>query len=104
MSEFIKATRAKVQIGTLEVDGFMLPDGSYRFSQTQAAEVIEKPEVSARRFLGSKGIKTLLGEGYTPDSIEAESMVGIRGNTRFNALPLDVGGEPWQMPSIEEGE
>jgi hypothetical protein len=27
MTESIKATRASVQIGALEVDGFMLPDG-----------------------------------------------------------------------------
>jgi hypothetical protein len=32
MTESIKATRASVQIGALEVDGFMLPDGSYRMS------------------------------------------------------------------------
>jgi hypothetical protein len=29
MTESIKATHASVQIGALEVDGFMLPDGSY---------------------------------------------------------------------------
>lgn len=32
MSESIKATRATVAIGALIVDGFMLPDGSYRMS------------------------------------------------------------------------
>jgi hypothetical protein len=40
MTESIKATRASVQIGAMEVDGFMLPDGSYRMSQTQAAECV----------------------------------------------------------------
>jgi hypothetical protein len=38
MSESIKATRANVAIGALTVDAFMLPDGSYRMSQTQAAD------------------------------------------------------------------
>lgn len=42
MTESIKATRARVQFGVLEVDGFMLPDGSYRMSQTQAAEAVGK--------------------------------------------------------------
>jgi hypothetical protein len=51
----------------------MLPDGSYRMSQTQAADCVGKPEINARRFLSSKAIKALLGEGYTPDSIEIES-------------------------------
>jgi hypothetical protein len=95
MSESIRATRATVRIGSLTVDGFMLPDGSYRMSQTQAAECVNKPEINARRFLDSKAIKALLGEGYTPDSIEVESSEQSRGQTRFNALPLEVVTAYW---------
>lgn len=95
MSESIKATRASVQIGSIEVDGFMLPDGSYRMSQTQAALCVGKPEINARRFLTSKAIKALLGEGYTPDNIEIESGNQLRGQTRFNALPLEVVTAYW---------
>ncbi|HEY9743506.1 MAG TPA: hypothetical protein V6C90_23725 [Coleofasciculaceae cyanobacterium] len=95
MTESIKATRASVQIGALEVDGFMLPDGSYRMSQTQAAECVNKPEINARRFLTSKAIKALLGEGYTPDSIEIDSGEQLRGQSRFNALPLEVVTAYW---------
>lgn len=36
----VRAVRALVQIGSIAVDGFMLPDGSYRMSQTQAAECV----------------------------------------------------------------
>ena len=41
MSESMKATRAAVQIGSITVDAFMLPDGSYRMSLSQAANVLE---------------------------------------------------------------
>lgn len=95
MTESIKATRASVQIGALEVDGFMLPDGSYRMSQTQAAESVGKSEINARRFLSSKTIKALLGEGYTPDSLEIGSGDQSRGQSRFNALPLEVVTAYW---------
>jgi hypothetical protein len=95
MTESIKATRASVQIGALEVDGFMLPDGSYRMSQTQAADCVGKPEINARRFLSSRAIKTLLGEGYTPDSLEIEKDEQLRGQSRFNALPLEVVTAYW---------
>ncbi|NEP56577.1 MAG: hypothetical protein F6K31_06075 [Symploca sp. SIO2G7] len=95
MTESIRATRASVQIGSQEIDGFMLPDGSYRMSQTQAAECVGKPEINARRFLTSKAIKALLGEGYTPDSIEIESDEQLRGQSRFNALPLEVVTAYW---------
>ena len=91
MTESTRAIRALVQIGCLTVDGFMLPDGSYRMSQTQAAECVGKPEINARRFLDSKAIKALLGQGYTPDSIEIEPSSEQRGGqSRFNALPLEV--------------
>jgi hypothetical protein len=96
MSEPIKATRATIQLGSLAIDGFMLPDGSYRMSQTQAAECVGKPEINARRFLDSKAIKALLGQGYTPDSVEIESIPGqLRGQSRFNALPLEVVTAYW---------
>ena len=95
MTESIRATRASVQIGSQEIDGFMLPDGSYRMSQTQAAECVGKPEINARRFLTSKAIKALLGDGYTPDSIEIESDKQLRGQSRFNALSLEVVTAYW---------
>ena len=42
MSGSTKATRASIQIGDLIVDGFMLPDGTYRMSQPQAADMTVK--------------------------------------------------------------
>lgn len=90
MSESTKATRAPVQIGSMSVDGFMLPNGSYRMSQTQAAECVGKPEINARRFLSSKALQSLLGENYTPDTFEIESEEGKRGQSRFRGLPLEV--------------
>lgn len=85
-----RAKRAVILIGESEVEGFQMPDGSYRMSQTQAAEAIGKDEINARRFLDSKGIRALLGKGYTPDSIEVEPTDQRRGQTRINALPLEV--------------
>ena len=41
MTESVKAVRAPVQIGYLTVDGFMLPDGSYRMSRHRWPNVLE---------------------------------------------------------------
>ena len=98
MTTEFKATRATVTIGSLVVDGFMLPDGSYRMSQTQAAEAIEEPPVYALRFLRSNDSKALLGKAYTdyiPDSVEVENTSNTRGQTRINALPLEVVTAYW---------
>jgi hypothetical protein len=96
MSDSIKATRATVAIGALIVDAFMLPDGSYRMSQTQAAETVGLSERNAREFLQSNAVKALLGEGYTPAISEIESDSSqIRGQTRFRALPLETVSAYW---------
>ena len=62
MTESVRATRAIVQIGSLTVDGFMLPDGSYRMSLTQAGECVGKTAQGISNFLNSKTLKRLLGE------------------------------------------
>lgn len=64
-------------------------------SQTQAAECVGKQQRNAGRFLESKVIKALRGEGYTPDTIEVDSADQVRGQARFNALPLDVVSAYW---------
>lgn len=90
MSESVRAVRASVQIGSLTVDGFMLPDGSYRMSQTQAAECVQDDPVYARNFLGSKEGKALLGEGFTPETFEVDSTGQVRGQTRIRGWPLNA--------------
>ena len=104
MTEPTKATRATVTIGTLTIEGFMLPDGSYQMSQTQAAESIGKPEINARRFLDSASIKSLLGKAYTPDTIEVDSSDQARGQTRINAIPIEVVTAYWFTQASKGGK
>jgi len=80
----------RVKIGALEVDGFMLPDGSYRLSQTQAAECVGMTERNASEFLDSKTFKRLTGDDYTPAIFEIESETQTQAQSRFRALPLEI--------------
>lgn len=89
-----KATRAEIQIGTLAIDGFQLPDGSYRMSLSQAADVIGLSARNAFDFLQSKAFKSLAGEGYTLSILEVEA-----SQTRFRALPLEVVSIYWAWQS-----
>jgi hypothetical protein len=110
MTESIKATRASVQIGAREVDGFMLPDGSYRMSLTQTAECVGKPARSTFDFLRSKALKRLLQEaGGTFDFLPEDTVTalsadaytvdqflvdigdeGSQGQTRIRGVPLEI--------------
>jgi hypothetical protein len=95
-----KAIRQIIRIGSIEAEGFMLPDGSYRMSQSQAAEAIGEASTYALRFLRSNSPKALLGDSYTnytPESFEVE--IEGRGQTRINALPLEVVSVYWAWQS-----
>ncbi|MEL6383825.1 MAG: hypothetical protein AAFQ89_15495 [Cyanobacteria bacterium J06626_18] len=92
-----RAKRSVVAIGELEIEGFQMPDGSYRMSQTQAAEIVGLSERNARDFLRSSAIKRLLGEGYTPaiTEVEIDASEQSRGQSRINALPLEIVTAYW---------
>ncbi|OLP15407.1 hypothetical protein BST81_26580 [Leptolyngbya sp. 'hensonii'] len=101
MSASTKASRSQVAIGSITVDGFILPDGSYRMSQTQVAECVGLTERNAREFLQSKALKSMLGDGYTPAISEIQSDEDqLRGSSRIRALPLDVVSAYWLWQSF----
>jgi hypothetical protein len=115
MSESIKATRAIIAIGSLSVEAFMLPDGSYRMSLSQAAECIGKPARGTFDFLQSKAFKRLLGEvqgtfdflpsnfpdDYKPENFTVEIGDGSsQGQTRIRGLPLELVALYWAWESF----
>jgi hypothetical protein len=101
MTGSARARRATVTIGSLTIGGFMLPDGSYWMSQTQAAECVGLTERNAREFLQSKALKSLLSEGYTPAFFEIEpDSDQIRGSSRIRSLPLEVVSSYWMWQSF----
>lgn len=120
MTESTKATRATVQIGSLTVDGFMLPDGSYRMSLTQTAESVGKQARSTFDFLRSKALKRLLGEaGGTFDFLSEDTVTalsadtytveqflvdigdeGSQGQTRIRGVPLEIVILYWHWESF----
>ena len=85
----------------------MLPDGSYRMSQTQVAEAVGLSRRNVSDFLRSNAIKALLGEGYTGTMSEREEIgiepePGKRERDYFERLLLQHGIDPWSLPNTEE--
>ncbi len=111
-----KAQRTEIQIGPHTVEGFMLPDGSYRMSLSQAAECVGKPARGTFDFLKSKTLKRLLAEGggtfdfldneaiaavssdeYTADQFLVDFETGsAQGQTRIRGIPLEIVSLYWQ--------
>ena len=100
MSESIKATRATVAIGALTVDAFMLPDGSYRMSQTQSADLVGLSERNAREFLDSKTFERLAGEDYTPAIFDIDDEIRRELNELKTWL-RDHAIDPYELPNSD---
>lgn len=96
-----RAQRATITIGGIQLEGFQMPDGSYRMSQSSAAAAIELGRQNVSDFLRSKAIKRLLGKGYTGQisNVEVESSDQTRGQTRINALPIEAVNAYWHWQS-----
>lgn len=73
MPDAIKAKRSDIPIGSRVVDGFMLPDDSYRMSQEQSASAIGLKPQNASIFLRSKALKKLVAKGYTEQLFQIEN-------------------------------
>lgn len=96
-----KAKRTTVAISPLPVDGFQMPDGSYRMSQTSAAGPVGLGWQNGSDFLRLKDIKSLLGEGSTSQIFEAEPDELREQVARIEQQLHDAGLEPWHLPLTE---
>jgi len=86
-----KAQRRTIHIGEISLEVAMLPDGSYRLSQTEVAGVIDKGESSIRSFRSSKLFKGLRGKA----SQSAEQAVS-GSNKPIVPVSLELAALYWQ--------
>lgn len=77
----LKAKRATVLFGEIELEVFMLPDGSYEFSMTQVALSIEKHPKSVRQFLEGKSVEAIPFKDFGDGKIEIEGETAARSFT-----------------------
>ena len=83
MTESVRTVRASIQIGSLTVDGSMLPDGSFDTNPTKVAEAAGLSRRNVSDFLCSNALKSLLGESYTSRIFgrEEDDATGLFGKT-----------------------
>ncbi len=97
-----KAKRTTISLAGIELEVFMLPDGSYVMSQTQVAEVVDKHRFYVSRFLGGKQPQSLPNNGYTPHTFDiAPGLNEPRGGHRFKGIPIDLANEFWLDQAIK---
>lgn len=82
----MKAKRTNIKYGSVDLEVFMLPDGSYQLSQTQVGLTLGKSHSSLAHFINGKSLEALPHKDFTSTEIEIESNAGIK----FNAVPIKV--------------
>ncbi|HEY9598512.1 MAG TPA: hypothetical protein V6D33_12660 [Cyanophyceae cyanobacterium] len=100
MNNPIKATRAKIELGDIPLEVFMLPSGSYRLSELQATEAVDKTNGYIRDFLKGKSPEALPWKGYTAEKIEIEKDHDGRGSSRISAVPIELAVAFWTKEAI----
>ena len=70
----IKAERAEIKIGEIELEVYQMPDGEYRFSKTLAAEAIEESPSNVSRFLGTKQVQSLIPQELDVSTISVKEI------------------------------
>ncbi len=85
MNTAIKATRATILLGDIELDVFQLPDGSYQISQSQTTEAVNKPPKRMVQLAKSEKGQILIQSGF-----EKGLKVKVEGSKPVNLVPLEV--------------
>ncbi len=92
MNTAIKATRATILLGDIELDVFQLPDGSYQISQSQTTEAVNKPPKRMVQLAKSEKGQILIQSGF-----EKGLKVKVEGSKPVNLVPLEVAFQFWVL-------
>lgn len=95
MSETVRAKRAEIELGDFTLEVFQLPNGDYRLSQSQVAEIVEKDETLVRRFSTSKSPEALPYKGLTLGYFDVEDE-----RTRVKGVPIDLAVAFWTKEAV----
>ena len=91
-----KAKRAKILLGTIELEVFQLLNKTYVLSQTQVASIVGRNEQYIRKFLQSKWLKDLLGESFK--TVKSKISTEGKGN-KISVVSPEIAFAFWQKES-----
>ena len=85
-----KAKKATFKLGSLVLDGYQLPDGSYRLSQTQVCSVLNKNHNSVVQFLGGNSPEALPHKGFRLSKMATDGVENF-----INPVTLEIASAYW---------
>jgi hypothetical protein len=88
----IKAVRATIQLGDINLDVFQLPNGNYQISQSQTTLAVGKPPKRMVQLAQSEKGQILVQSGF-----EKGLKVAVEGSKPVNLVPLEVAFQFWVL-------
>lgn len=95
MPNTIKAERATIQFGEIQINVYMLPDSSYRFSGRNITDAVKEHHSSLAREMGVKSLESLPGADLERRKISA----GKEGSP-FISVSLDDAVDYWTLRAL----
>jgi hypothetical protein len=93
----IKATRATITLGNIELDVFQMPDGKYFLSLYQIAESIE---ISHKRIAEFRELK--LAQTLYPEGFRVAEKIKVEGGTKpVSMISLDDVSKYWTIAAFQ---
>jgi hypothetical protein len=95
----IKATRATITLGNIELDVFQLLDGSYRWSANQITKAIDIRHSRVAEICASKQAQSLIGEKFQVADFSPKKLNSDVGN--ISGYTTEVAFFVWQYESCK---
>jgi hypothetical protein len=97
----VKAVRATIKIGDIELDCYQMPDREYRMSKTQICQVVNLNPKRLSEIFELKHLQALLPQGFQLSEVSIKSTVeGSKG--KADLLPLSYAALLWS--EVPEGK
>jgi hypothetical protein len=87
--QLVKAVRAKILLGDIELDVYQMPNGSYRLAGRNVTDAVGEPNNSLIRLMGVKSLKGLPHADSSLIQVKAET------GESFVAIAIEDAAEYW---------
>ena len=99
----IKAVRAQIKLGDIDLDVFQLPDGSYRMSAKQVTGAIGIRHSRVAQISATKQVQNLTGQGLQVADFSPEKLV-CSDSGNISGYTLEVASIVWQFEAAKGNE
>ncbi len=103
MSDLVKAIRTTMMLGSIKLDVYQLPDGSYGISKAQTCEVVNLDRKQLSQLLKKDILKAIAGKGSSL-SEQVVKMSYEGNNDKVDLIPLEMATLIWMASGSEVGK